>query len=38
MKRRGHANRKDGMNSAYKMLHEILTDKGVSYDEFIFSL
>ena len=33
-----HANRKDGMNSAYKMLHEILADKGVSYDEFIFSL
>ncbi|MGH1398715.1 MAG: PAS domain-containing protein [Alphaproteobacteria bacterium] len=32
------ANRKDGMNSAYQMLLKILQDKGVGYDEFIFSL
>lgn len=33
-----HANRKDGMNEAFNTLLKILEDKGVSYDEFIFSL
>ena len=33
-----HANRKDGMNEAFNTLVKILEDKGVSYDEFIFSL
>jgi PAS domain S-box-containing protein len=33
-----HANRKDGMNEAYNTLMKILEDKGVGYDEFIFSL
>lgn len=33
-----HANRKDGMNSAYAMLEKILKEKGLDYDEFIFSL
>lgn len=33
-----HANRKDGMNSAVNMLTGILKSKGLSYDEFIFSL
>ena len=33
-----HANRKDGMNEAFKTLVGILEEKGVSYDEFIFSL
>lgn len=32
------ANRKEGMNNAYKMLQTILDDKGVGYDEFIFSI
>lgn len=33
-----HNNRKEGMNSAYDMLIGILKEKGMSYDEFIFSL
>jgi len=33
-----HANRKDGMNEAFDTLVKILEEKGVSYDEFIFSL
>lgn len=33
-----HSNRKDGMNSAYKMLVALLEEKGVGYDELIFSL
>lgn len=34
----GHANRKEGMNAAFDTLIGILKDKGVAYDEFIFSL
>ncbi|MCB9983697.1 MAG: PAS domain S-box protein [Rhodospirillales bacterium] len=33
-----HSNRKDGMNSAYNMLVTLLEEKGVGYDELIFSL
>lgn len=33
-----HANRKDGMNEAFNTLLDILKEKGVGYDEFIFSL
>lgn len=33
-----HANRKDGMNAAFEMLVGILKNKGIGYDEFIFSL
>lgn len=33
-----NANRKDGMNEAFDTLIGILNDKGVGYDEFIFSL
>ncbi|MBP9050380.1 MAG: PAS domain S-box protein [Alphaproteobacteria bacterium] len=33
-----HSNSKDGMNAAHETLTAILNDKGVSYDEFIFSL
>ena len=33
-----HANRKDGMNAAFDALVNILNEKGVAYDEFIFSL
>ncbi len=33
-----HASRKDGMNSAHTMLMNVLKEKGLSYDEFIFSL
>ncbi len=33
-----HANRKEGMNSAYGMLVNLLKEKGVGYDELIFSL
>lgn len=33
-----HNNRKEGMASSSKMLAEILKEKGVNYDEFIFSL
>lgn len=35
---RSHKNRKDGMNSAFQKLLDILEEKGLSYDEFIFSL
>jgi len=31
-------NRKDGMNEAYNTLLKILEEKGIAYDEFIFSL
>lgn len=33
-----HSNRKDGMNSSYNMLLDLLKQKGVGYDELIFSL
>ena len=33
-----HANRKEGMMAGYNMLLSILHDKGMNYDEFIFSL
>ena len=33
-----HANRKDGMNEAFDTLVNLLKEKGVGYDEFIFSL
>ncbi len=33
-----HANAKDGMNAAYKLLQQKLTDAGMKYDEFILSL
>lgn len=33
-----HSNRKEGMNSAFQMLLSILEEKGVQYDEFVFSL
>jgi len=33
-----HKNAKDGMEASYSMLMNILKEKGVSYDEFIFSL
>ena len=33
-----HANRKDGMIAGTKMIHELLAQKGVGYDELIFSL
>ena len=33
-----HANRKDGMNASFDALVNILNEKGVAYDEFIFSL
>jgi len=33
-----HANRKDGMNSSFQMLVGLLEEKGVGYDELIFSL
>ena len=32
-----HHNRKDGMNSGFQMLNDIIKDKGIEYDEFIFS-
>lgn len=31
------ANHKDGMNAAYEYLVQVLKEKGVSYDEFVFS-
>lgn len=34
----GHANSKDGMNAGFNTLNTILNEKGVTYDEFIFSL
>lgn len=33
-----HSNAKQGMNSAFDMLVGILEEKGVGYDEFVFSL
>ncbi len=33
-----HENRKDGMQRGYDMLMNLLKDKGVDYDEFVFSL
>lgn len=33
-----HKNRKEGMNAAFNMVVDLLTENGVSYDEFIFSL
>ncbi|MCW8862338.1 MAG: PAS domain-containing protein [Rhodospirillales bacterium] len=33
-----HSNRKEGMNAAYAKLMNILKEKGLAYDEFIFSL
>ena len=33
-----HRNGKDGMNNAYNMLLGLLKEKGLGYDEFIFSL
>lgn len=33
-----HKNRKEGLNSGFKMLVDILEKKGIGYDEFIFSL
>lgn len=35
---KSHANAKEGMNAAYQALVDILEDKGVSYNELIFSL
>ncbi len=34
----GHKNAKEGMMAGFNMLTEILKNKGVGYDEFIFSL
>lgn len=33
-----HKNRKEGMNSSFQMLVNLLEEKGVGYDELIFSL
>jgi PAS domain S-box-containing protein len=33
-----HESRKDGMNRGYQMLMNILKDKGLEYDEFIFTV
>lgn len=33
-----HQNRKDGMNEAFNTLVNLLKEKGLAYDEFIFSL
>ncbi len=33
-----HKNRKEGMNSSYKLLEKILEEKGTSYDEFVLSV
>jgi PAS domain S-box-containing protein len=33
-----HLNRKEGMEASHKMLVDLLTENGVTYDEFIFSL
>lgn len=35
---RSHQNKKDGMNHAHNVLLETLKDKGMTYDEFLFSL
>ncbi|MDP6473599.1 MAG: PAS domain-containing protein [Alphaproteobacteria bacterium] len=34
----GHTDRKQGMEASFQMLVDILKEKGVSYDEFVFSL
>ena len=34
----GHASRKEGMNASHGLLMRLLKDKGLGYDEFIFSL
>lgn len=33
-----HANRKEGMNAGYELVSKLLKEKGVAYDEFVFSL
>ena len=33
-----HSDRKQGMASSFKMLTDLLEEKGVAYDEFVFSL
>ena len=33
-----HANRKDGMNAAFAKLMAMLKDRGLAYDEFVFSI
>ena len=33
-----HKNAKDGMNSSFQMLLNLLEEKGIGYDELIFSL
>ena len=33
-----HSNSKQGMNGSYDMLMKVLKEKGVGYDQFIFSL
>lgn len=33
-----HSNAKEGMKAGEALLHKILTEKGISYEEFIFSL
>ncbi len=35
---KSHSNRKDGMNSSYAILIDLLKEKGIGYDELIFSL
>lgn len=33
-----HTNRKEGQKAGYALLHKILTEKGIDYDEFVLSL
>jgi hypothetical protein len=33
-----YANQKDGMNASFQMLVDLLTSKGISYDQLIFAL
>lgn len=33
-----HSNPKEGMEASYQKLHSIIHEKGISYDQFIFSL
>ncbi len=33
-----HANRKDGMDASFKMVTDLLTEKGMGYDEFVAGL
>lgn len=35
---RRHSNRKDGMNAALKLVTDLLAERGVAYDEFVWSL